>query len=126
VAVYVILEFEDEHQALTLVEDHFHYPEGRLLTPVQENDVECKVVGVFKKPTLFCPGHTGKKTETGYMRGKKWGWWVCSVCGRPTKRWADSLMDSSLGNNLLPDERMSVVRSPFARTEQAWKIDAEV
>jgi hypothetical protein len=56
--------------------------------------VNQELVGVFKAPTAYCDpsdGHRGKKTETGWTRGKKYGWWVCSKCKKPTQEWGQNL-----------------------------------
>lgn len=53
-----------------------------------------EVVGVFKKPSIFCDnsdGHRGGKTDSGWSRGKKYGWWVCGRCKKPTQAWASNL-----------------------------------
>lgn len=103
-ARYVVLAFDSNAQAETLVEDWWNSlqtapmdedgkPRVRLLTPVQENDVECHVVGLLAKPTLFCNPEDGHlksvgKTGRGFTRGMKYGWWVCAICKKPTKGWA--------------------------------------
>ncbi|HVI78682.1 MAG TPA: hypothetical protein VM715_11085 [Candidatus Acidoferrum sp.] len=74
---------------------------------VIDHDLEdFNVVGVFKAPTVYCDntdGHRGKKTEAGWTRGKKYGWWVCGKCKKPTETWSKNL-NAVLGaaKNLLP------------------------
>ncbi len=103
-ARYLVLSFDDNAQAETLVEDWWRAMQTlpkdeddkvnvRLLTPIQENDVECTIVGLVGKPTQFCDPSDDHlkgrgKTGRGFTRGKKWGWWVCAICKRPTKGWA--------------------------------------
>jgi hypothetical protein len=108
-AVYVILEVEDDEQAKTLCADIVAYPGARLLTPSQENDVAVRLAGVFKKPTLYCDptdGHRGGgKTQAGWRRGIKYGWWVCASCGKPSRGWAmGNHWHSAVGTDLLPKE----------------------
>lgn len=93
--VRVVLEFSDESYAKDYVADWL----GR--------SSKVQVIAVFKKPTLYCDpadGHRNrKKTHQGWTRGKKYGWWVCSLCGKPTEKWATGdLWPFSLGFNLLP------------------------
>jgi hypothetical protein len=66
-----------------------------------------KLVGVFQVPTKFCDptdGHRGRKTQAGWTRGKKYGWWVCGSCKKPTEAWGKSLNAIlSSARNLLND-----------------------
>src|SRR4051795_7085717 len=85
---YVVLKIEDSIDPMS-----FDFPNQR-------------VVGIFKAPTVYCDntdGHRGKKTEAGWTRGKKYGWWVCGKCKKPTKAWSENL-NAVLGaaKNLLP------------------------
>jgi hypothetical protein len=102
-AYMVLLSFDDEEQALTLVEDMLEYPDGRILTPVQEHDIFGVVVAIYKKPTMFCEGHGGKKTAIGYTMGQRWGWWVCATCKKPSRLYWLNILEkqSSFGKNLL-------------------------
>lgn len=122
-AVYVLLVVEDEEQAKDLVRDMNLFTRGSLLTPTYEHEVEAKVWGVWKKPTLFCAcDGSGKKTATAYTRGLKWGWWVHRTCMRPTARWASGAQwFTVLGTNLLPrawrpypEEMSTTLESPAA------------
>jgi hypothetical protein len=95
----VVLRFEDNEQAYTLLEDWLYAKERReeghpqLLTPSQENNIDCDIVGVFAAPTKFCDptdGHLGRgKIAKAFQRGTKWGWWVCKACKKPTKAWGN-------------------------------------
>lgn len=59
------------------------------------------VRGVWKKPTQFCSCIGGK--NRGWTRGKKFGWWVCSLCHKPAEAWArGDAWYTALGVNLLP------------------------
>ena len=73
-AMSIVFHFYDDTAALEFAERH--EAEG--------------LVGIFKVPTLFCEGgHTAKRV-TGYTRGKRYGWYVCSVCKKPSKAaWRD-------------------------------------
>jgi hypothetical protein len=57
---------------------------------------------VYKCPTLFhesseCRG------DTTFARGPKYGWMVCTRCGKPTRAWAEGDgWYTSLGTNMLP------------------------
>lgn len=103
-ARYVVLYFKDNAQAETLLEDWNDALETssqdedgnvrvELLTPEQENNVECNIVGFVAAPTVFCDptdGHRKKKTQSGWTRGKKYGWWVCGICKKPSLIWGHS------------------------------------
>ena len=51
------------------------------------------IVGVYRRPTMFCESasgcSTGKRVR-GFTKGKKWGWWVCGVCKKPTYGWGSN------------------------------------
>jgi hypothetical protein len=76
----VVLEFQDNNVAEDLVKYW-----------IETDEVEYEVVGVYARPTLFCSpndGHRGgRKTQSGWTRGTKYGWWVCGVCKKPSKLW---------------------------------------
>lgn len=104
-ARYVVLEFEYNEDADLFVGDMLHDGED--------------VVGVYAKPTQFCTsGGCGKGRVKAFVRGQKWGWWVCESCKRPSRAVAgpEQLMRAVIGSaiNLLPD-RESQLRSPFTR-----------
>lgn len=116
----VVLEFDDNTQAETLIDDWWRALQSTpasedgtvrvdLLTPVQENNVQCKVVGLFARPTVFCnPAddlHRGRgKTGRGWTRGTKYGWWVCAVCKKPSRMWGEGLQSVLAGaRNLLQE-----------------------
>lgn len=73
-AMSIVFHFDDDKTALQFAEEHEE--EG--------------LVGIFKVPTLFCEGgHTAKRV-TGFTRGKRYGWYVCAVCKKPSKAaWQD-------------------------------------
>lgn len=71
-ARYVVLEFEFNEDADLFVGDMLHDGE--------------KVVGVYAKPTMFCAtGGCGKGRVKAFVRGSKWGWWVCDTCKKPAR-----------------------------------------
>ena len=42
--------------------------------------------GLYRVPTQFCEGgHTTGRRVQGFFQGKKFGWWVCSSCGKPAR-----------------------------------------
>jgi len=73
----VVLQFDDNDEAEGFVTDGgngYH---------------EQKVVGLFAMPTQFCPqsgsgGCQKNKRVQGWQRGRKFGWWVCSICKKPS------------------------------------------
>lgn len=103
-AVYVLLEFDDNAQAKRFVEK----VNGRWGT-VAKDYLTRRVIGVWYKPTKFCTCATdGTKQARGsnpFFRAQKTGWWVHYPCGRPTRAWGQSHNHwaSALGTNVLPD-----------------------
>lgn len=84
---FVVLEVQDDKYADWFVEDIQTQIGDELLQGV-------KVVGVFQAPTKYCnptDGHRGKKTQAGWTRGQKYGWWVCGVCKKPSRPWGTNL-----------------------------------
>lgn len=123
-AVYVMLQFDDEQQAKTFVTDIIDYPDSDILTPSQENNVRAKVRAVFKKPTLFCTcGPDSKKIsrEGGGTRGKKYGWWVHVRCGKPKAPWTEGAQWYAMGTNLLPLALLERLGFPDEYRPQGWK-----
>jgi transposase len=83
-AMYVVLRFEDDDEANTFVSG----------TGIAESEVinedfnPLDVVGMYKAPTQFCDNQDGHRRIIGKMDngtgfGKKWGWVVCRICGKP-------------------------------------------
>lgn len=76
-AKYVLVQFDNDDDA-----------DGFVKTLDMRSDVPdqatMKVVGVFKKPTLFCECTTPSEKS---VRGAKWGWWLCRNvgCGKPKR-----------------------------------------
>lgn len=116
-AKYVLLAFDDDKEADKFIEQtqraHGIYDDeggGHM-------SYACDVRGVYRKPTKFCDCKTTK--HRGFTRGKKYGWWVCSQCGKPTVGWGrGDHWFLALGKNLLPvDNRAPEYRGDgvFAR-----------
>jgi hypothetical protein len=78
-ARYLLIEFDDEATALKLkAQLDERTRAGRSL----------RVVGLFAKPTNTCTCDpalkvTNRSHDSSLKRGKKFGWWVCTICGRP-------------------------------------------
>ena len=103
-AMYVLLSFESDEDAMTLVDDMLNYKDCMLYTPVQENGVHPVVEGIYKKPTKFCdalnPIH-GNKRVHGWTQGQKYGWWICGKCGLPSPVASRNVPNEISGWNLL-------------------------
>jgi hypothetical protein len=84
-AKYVLLSFDKDEDADTFVEDCQAYPESKILTPCQENDVHGVVEAVFKKPTKFCECTPTQRRGKVGVTGAKFGWYVCGNCHKPAK-----------------------------------------
>lgn len=106
VAMLVVLSFDDDEQALTLIEDMLDHPDDMILTPSQENDVHGKVQALYKWPTQFHEPHEthgAGKTGQAFQLGQKFGWWICAVCKKPSRMYWETIVQkqSSFGKNLL-------------------------
>lgn len=133
-AVYVLLAFDKDQDAKDFVENAINgyvatIAQGAAHDDPKQHDAEVR--GIWQKPTMFCDdgdGHRGKKTEAGWTRGRKYGWWVCGKCGKPSERWAHGEQwDTTLGTNLLPAELFpqEIVRPEFRKpspVEWSWLI----
>lgn len=123
-AKYVLLTFENDADADNFVEQ---FQGGKVLIPTPHpklegqysvvsngaltgrGDIDGKphdnyVRGVYKQPTQF---HDSLKCaagkQVGFTRGTKYGWMVCTKCGKPTSGWAKGdCWYTALGRNLLP------------------------
>src|SRR5215213_2896681 len=100
--VRVVLEFEDEEAAAAVCKSVVQ--KGGIVS-VQTQIMgdgnlsaayvhwPTRLMGIFKRPTKYCDetdGHrTGKKTHQAWTRTKNYGWWVCSICHKPTEAWAN-------------------------------------
>ncbi len=77
---YLLVEFDDEQSATNL---------RAKLDAATMAGSRYRVVGLFAKPTAYCQcdtnGDTASRTNPGVLRrGRKFGWWVCVNCKRPT------------------------------------------
>lgn len=114
-AKYVMLRFEDDKEADILIEAVQSGDVSKLDTVLQFGSAFVRAV--FKIPTKFCECTSVK--NRGWTRGKKYGWWVCSICHKPSKSWGTGHhWFLGLGKNLLPvDNRAPEYRGDgvFAR-----------
>jgi hypothetical protein len=106
---YVVIEVEDDSKLDQLLEEDI----PRLQSGI-------RTIGLFRVPTKFCDpsdGHRGRKTEAGWTRGKKYGWWVCGSCKKPSKMWGRNLnaVLSSTRNLLVGDHILGAAPPRTAR-----------
>lgn len=93
-ARYLLIEFDDEESALKLkgmLDERTRVGRG------------VRVVGLFAKPTDYCQcgidtWTTTKARVSTTRRGRKFGWYVCTVCKRPTAS------ESGLVNLIAPSD----------------------
>lgn len=99
----LVLSFKDNEAAEAAAK---LLADGRT-TILNEFEHEAVVEGIYAAPTVFCDpgdGHRGKKTMSGWTRGKKYGWWVCGVCKKPSVMWGGRFeCVVAQGRNLLAD-----------------------
>lgn len=79
-ARYILIEFDDEASASRLREQ---------INRATESGKQFRVVGLFAKPSNYCQCDprkhvTDRNNRSTLRRGKKYGWWVCLECRRPT------------------------------------------
>lgn len=118
-AKYVLLQFDNDDEADKFVKETQEQravwtdnPDG--LGGVNNDgflELACFVRGVWKKPTKFCECK-GDMRKRAFTRGRKYGWWVCNKCGKPTHAWGrGDHWFLALGRNLLPvDDNASEYR----------------
>lgn len=99
-AMFVVLRFEDDEEANDFISDVV-VTGGSYSYSKEEVVPGTDAVGMFKAPTQFCYNLDGHRNhKTGWTCGKKWGWWVCPGCGKPSWNTQDGVL-SFMANNLL-------------------------
>jgi hypothetical protein len=84
-AKYLVLSFEDDEDADAVVAEILSHAPNQLGISVEPGQFyACTVLAVYKKPTKFCKCTSIKKR--GWTRGKKYGWWVCDQCKKPSEK----------------------------------------
>jgi hypothetical protein len=123
-AVYVILQFDNEEEAKDYVTQAIHT--GRVFNddPGIYETVPVKVASVVKKPSVFCQCNALGTKRAGWTRGKSFGWWVCATCSKPSEAWASTdTWSSVLGLNLLPPEVSKEMRPQgWERSKFTWEF----
>ncbi len=123
-AYYVLVEVENDEDARNVASAL--NDEGIFRLGYGDAPAKTEVRAVWRKPTLACDnsdGHRKRKTQSGWTRGRKWGWWVCAICGKPSLGWvAGSLwrFDSVFGYNLLPDSIIGKRPAHTGRSPEEW------
>jgi hypothetical protein len=104
-ANYVLLQFDNEDEASAFMEAAREDNVFVSNKPGSLARLPIDLRGLFKKPTKFCDcaNTGGNLKKRGFTRGKKFGWWVCDRCHKPTKSWGrGDHWFLALGRNLLP------------------------
>lgn len=64
-----------------------------------------EVVAIYRAPTVFCECATKEGSairRRGWTKGRKWGWWVCDICGSMSKlAHLNIIRSEAFGFNLL-------------------------
>lgn len=115
-AKYVMLEFPDDSSADDFVKQMLERDTHGMPFVPQSG----RIRGLWKKPTLFC-GCTAVKRR-GWTRGKKYGWFICSQCHKPSRLWGKGdAWYTALGTNLLPiAEGASEYRGPDHKSHPGY------
>jgi len=107
----IILSIEDNAEA----EDFARWLlEGKAPTAEAEGDLPvvppgAKIEAMIARPTVGCRGPhrvPGRlRSEHGWTRTQRFGWWVCSVCKKPSPMVVRNFIDNMTGgyNDLLPE-----------------------
>jgi hypothetical protein len=126
-AVYVLLSFPDDAGAKDFVKTVVRRGQVQVVNERTSTwSVTADVLAAIKRPTQFChcTGDGPGRHKMSYTQGKKYGWWVHAVCGKPAIAWQHPRTDElSLGFNLLPDE---LLEEPKKRTRHAtaeWTLE---
>jgi hypothetical protein len=132
-AHYILISIEDDETAKTFViqtlVNRGVIMELEQTTPEDPivDTTRAAVCGVWRAPTQFCDpsdGHRGSgKFAVSYTRGKKYGWWVCTKCGKPSQAKISACeWEPTLGTNLLPAE---FTPEPFKKRMRSWRSPIE-
>ena len=104
-ARYVLVAFDDNAQAeefvnaLTIKGGAFFLGKDNRMKDV--DITKTFVRGLWMKPTQLCECPPGPRRN--YVRGAKWGAYVCTICAKSHPGWAEGQhLYTSLGKNLLP------------------------
>ena len=96
-AKYLLLAFDEDADA----EEFAKAMLAKRVMPALPDKPGITLRGMWKKPTMFCQCTAIK--GRAWTRGKKWGWWVCTQCGRPSVGWSrGDVWYTALGKNILP------------------------
>ena len=105
-ARYLLLSISDNETAENIAE---YLSNGTDVVYLQPSEV--KLLGMYAQPTMFCNNCSSGRRVRSYTRGKKYGWWVCTVCKKPSNvgeiKTARAVV--SQGVNLLLDMSSEVV-----------------
>jgi hypothetical protein len=103
VARYIVVEVEDNANAQIVIDEW----NVMCKEAIKQGDL-MRIVGIFVRPGQVCicqdrqtvnyRDPTKDKNAAGVTRGEKFGWWVCSRCGKPRQA------GHQLVNQLLPSE----------------------
>lgn len=86
-AEYLLLKFENELDRINAV-------------TFGELPGHPEIIAVYRAPTVFCDCVSVK--NRGWTKGQKWGWWVCDICGKPSKlAHNNTIQENTFGFNLL-------------------------
>ena len=107
-AKYVVIEFDNDEDAdayINEIKDAEESIMGMLSSHYGAPQL-ARIVGLYKKPTIFCECQGSRKPPMGWTRGKKYGWWICTECGKPSQQWSRAL-PSMMGVNLLHHKELN-------------------
>jgi hypothetical protein len=98
-AKYVLLEFEDDEEAKTFVNEVRKAAKEETRAFCRDEWADLRIRAVWQKPAGWCQcSH-----REGWGQTKKLGWWVCALCKLPSRaHYRGDAWHNSFGANLLP------------------------
>ena len=105
-ARYVVLYFKDNEHAERFVAEARDFNGQLTNICLDKVQLDGRVDALIPAPTQFCEDNHSRKMPA-WTLGKKFGWWVCRDCRRPSKGWGTSFRAViNSGRNLIDDIRI--------------------
>ena len=114
----IILSFKDNDAAEHFARQVLEGQDNGMCSVLPSEGV--KIEALIARPTAKCRGPhrvPGKqKSERGWSRTKRFGWWVCSVCNKCSPMVVRDFIDNMIGgyNNLLEELKGGDPQEPGA------------
>jgi hypothetical protein len=94
----LVLSFDPDKEAVDFIEYWFKHKDEEGFAKFQTPDgrtVEAEVVGLYAQPTKFCTSagyhKASGRNKISFVKGNRFGWWICTVCSKPSTGWGQSV-----------------------------------